>query len=168
MGGAVVGPLGGYQPSKYLDGDSHVVYNSWNPRQGLAILDALIRDYRATCPGDHIKLLGHSAGAGIIHAWVSANSGFGRVNAILLADPKRAAGPGSAGLASIPGNGLIGYPLAGVDANFGDIPVLSICQHDDVVCNVRAGWFGYLTGAHMRYDGDADSYGTDWSGVWFL
>lgn len=169
IGGLAVSIQGGWQSSAYLSNGQRVEYDSWRPLQGLENLNSAIQDHRNQCPGDHIKIVGHSEGAAIAHQWIAEHHGFGRINGILLADPKRVAGPGWAGLADIPGSFLIGYPLSGVDANFGDTPVLTICQHDDMVCNTEAGWFGYLfTGAHVRYNFDANYYGTDWRGVAFL
>lgn len=168
IGGLQLGLLtGSAQDSSILIGDQRVGYNSLDPNGGLRELDRLIRNHRASCPGDHIKIMGHSEGAAITHAWVTAHNGYGNVNAVLLADAKRVAGPGWGGLSSIPGAFLIGYPLAGVDDFFGDIPVLSVCNHDDMVCNTEAGWWGYYTGAHVRYDADAANYGNDESGVRF-
>lgn len=168
MGGLQVGFVTGTgQDSTGMTGNQRVGYNTADPVGGLAELDRLVNKHRSECPRDHIKLMAHSEGAGITHAWVTAHNGFGNVNAVLLADPKRVAGPGWAGLASVPGNGIIGYPLAGVDDWFGDIPVLSVCNHDDMVCNTEAGWFGYLTGAHGRYNWDSNSYSNWGSGVRF-
>lgn len=169
VGGAKVSwTTGTWEDSSYLAGDQRVGYETLNPFGGLVELDRLINEHRNECPDDHIKLLGHSEGAGIIHAWVTAHNGYGNISAVLLADPKRIAGPGGPGLSSSHFAPLIGYPLAGVDDWFGDIPVLEVCNHDDIVCNAEAGWYGYLfTGAHGRYNGDADTY-SDWdSGVWF-
>ncbi|MCU1640447.1 MAG: Cutinase [Nocardia sp.] len=148
--------------------DQPVGYNSADPMSGLNELDRLFWLHRSQCPDDHIKLIGHSEGAGIVHAWVTAHQDVGNANAILLADPKRDAGPGWAGLASTPGSGIIGYPLAGVDDWFGGFPVLTVCNHDDQICDTSAGWQGYLFGgAHTRYDFNVWDYG-DWdSGVWY-
>ncbi|WP_067813720.1 cutinase family protein [Nocardia inohanensis] len=145
-----------------------VGYNSADPMSGLNEIDRLFWQHRGQCPGDHIKLIGHSEGAGLLHAWVTNHQDVGDANAILLADPKRAAGPGWAGLSSTPGNGLIGYPLAGVDDWFGGFPTLTVCNSDDQVCDTSAGWWGYLFGgAHSRYDFNVWDYG-DWdSGVWY-
>jgi cutinase len=169
VGGFRIGLDGFGENSSYLAVNQPVGYNSADPMSGLNELNRLFWQHRDACPEDHVKLIGHSEGAGIIHAWVTANQGVENANAILLSDPKRAAGPGSAGLANNPLGVLLGYPLAGVDANFGDFPVLSVCQHDDVICNEEAGWYGYwFAGAHGRYNFDANAYG-DWdSGVAFL
>jgi cutinase len=157
------------QDSGYLNVNQRVGYNSADPNSGLRELDRLIWQHRNTCPTDHLKLLGHSEGAGLIHVWVSQHQWFPNANAVLLADPKRVAGPGSAGIA---GNPLAphfpGPPLAGVDADFGDFPVLEVCNGDDWICNEEAGPIGYaVKGVHGDYMYSADAYG-DWdSGVWF-
>ncbi|WP_222932678.1 cutinase family protein [Nocardia yunnanensis] len=145
-----------------------VGYNSADPMSGLNELDRLFWQHRNDCPGDHIRIIGHSEGAGIVHAWVTAHQDVDNANAILLSDPKRDAGPGWAGLSSTPGSGIIGYPLAGVDDWFGGFPVLTVCNHDDQICDTSAGWWGYLFGgAHGRYDFNVWDYG-DWdSGVWY-
>jgi cutinase len=167
IGGLAVGGQGTWQSSSYVVASHLIGYNSADPQDGLNQLTQAIDRHRWVCPGDHITVLGHSEGAGIVHAWVTAHNGYGNTNAVLLADPKRVAGPGWAGLASIPGNQLIGYPLAGVDDWFGDVPVLEVCNHDDMICNTEAGWFGYFTGAHTRYDANVFHYG-DWdNGVLF-
>lgn len=169
MGGFAVNLQGTWENSEYILDAQPVGYDSLDPMGGLQNLDAAIQWHRSECPGDHIKLVGHSEGAAIIHAWVTAHDGFGDINAVLISDPKRVPGPGWGGLSSTPGNWLIGYPLTGVDDWFGDIPVLTICNHDDQVCNTEAGWWGYLfAGAHGRYNFSADAYGEWDSGVWFL
>ncbi|MGV9663908.1 cutinase family protein [Nocardia niigatensis] len=148
--------------------DQSVGYNSADPMSAYNQLDQLFRSHRNECPRDHIRLIGHSEGAGILHAWITAHQNAGNTNAILLSDPKRAPGPGSAGLSATPWNWLIGYPLAGVDDWFGNTPVLTICNHDDQICDTSAGWTGYVfAGAHDRYDFNVWDYG-DWdSGVWY-
>ncbi|MET8426299.1 hypothetical protein [Nocardia sp. NPDC004860] len=148
--------------------DQSVGYNAADPMSALNEIDRLFWSHRTECPRDHIRLIGHSEGAGILHAWVTAHQDAGNANAILLSDPKRAPGPGSGGLSSTPGNWLIGYPLAGVDDWFGNIPVLTVCNHDDEICDTSAGWLGYVfAGAHDRYDFNVWDYG-DWnSGIWY-
>src|SRR5690606_23769168 len=169
VGGFVVSLSHGTgQPSTYMGVDQPVGYNGLNPVGGLRELDRLYWQHRNRCPGDHVKILGHSMGAAIVHTWVSEHRYEPRVSAVLLSDPKRAAGPGSDGLAGNSLNFVVGYPLAGTDANFGIVPVLSVCNSADVVCNEVAGWHGYLfTGAHTNYSADADDYPDNASGVWF-
>ncbi|MEV4127137.1 cutinase family protein [Nocardia sp. NPDC049707] len=167
VGGLAIGLFGFGEDSTYLAADQPVGYNSADPMSGLRELDRLFWQHRNACPDDQVTLIGHSEGAGIIHAWVTAHQDVENANAILLSDPKRVAGPGSAGLSGDPLAPLVGYPLAGVDDDFGDFPVLQVCNHDDVICNEEAGWFGYLTGAHGRYDYSSQHYSDDVSGVWF-
>ncbi|MFR9752491.1 hypothetical protein ACL02S_15850 [Nocardia sp. 004] len=164
-----IGGLGDNTSSVFIPYvDQPVGYNSLDPMSGFRELDRLFWLHRSRCPGDHIRLIGHSEGAGILHAWVTAHQNVGNANAILLADPKRAPGPGWGGLSSTPGNWIVGYPLAGVDNWFGNFPVLTVCNHDDQICDTSAGWWGYLFGgAHNRYDFNVWNYG-DWdSGVWY-
>ena len=167
VGGLYVALNGTYENSAYIGADVAVGYDSLNPGQGLANLGYTVDMLRAECPADHLKLVGHSEGAALVHAWVSAHPFAENVSAVLISDPKRVAGPGWAGLADVPGAWLVGYPLAGVDANFGAVPVLNVCRHDDMVCNTQAGWFGYFTGAHTSYNYSPDAYPDYASGIWF-
>ncbi len=145
-----------------------VGYNSADPMSGLNEINRLFWSHRDQCPDDHIRLIGHSEGAALVHAWVTGHQDVGNANAILLSDPKRAPGPGGAGLSATPGNHLIGYPLAGVDDWFGGFPVLTVCNHDDQICDTNAGWWGYFfAGAHSRYDFNVWNYGAWDSGVWY-
>lgn len=168
VGGFTVHGAGTWQNSGYLHGNRRVEYNSTEPWQGLGNLNAAIWQHRTACRNDHIKLIGHSEGAMIVHVWVTQNQGFSRLNAVLLADPKRSPGPGSGGISSsLPGFGIHVAPWTGTDNWFGNIPVLTVCNRDDVICNTDAGWFGYLTGAHTRYNYSAFSYGNFERGVRF-
>jgi cutinase len=142
--------------------------NSQSAREGVDELNRLIRDQRALCPGQHAKAIGFSEGAAVVHIWVTENwQTFGNVNAVLIADPKRAAGPGAAGLAGQWYSGVIGFPLAGADTFFGNIPTVTICT-DDVICDSAAasGWLGYPA-KHMNYSFDVDVYSDDGHGQWF-
>lgn len=154
-------------PSDYLAVDQPVGYNTLAPMEGYNELNRLFWQHRNACPDDHVKLIGHSEGAGILHAWVTAHQNIENANAILLSDPKRIAGPGNAGLANSPLAPIVGYPLAGVDANFGEFPVLEVCNYNDVICNDTGHWLGYASGAHGRYSYDANSYGDNESGDWY-
>jgi cutinase len=183
IGGLQIGlTTGTGQNSSYLDVNQRVGYNSADPMTGFNEIGRLFWRHRSACPDDHITLLGHSEGAGILHAWVTANQDVPEANAVLLSDPKRVAGPGGPGLAYDPVGAVLGfpvgepirllvaalvrYPLAGVDDDFGAFPVLEVCQHDDIICDINAGWYGYLFGrAHVRYNVHADSYGNDETGV---
>jgi cutinase len=142
--------------------------NGASARSGVDELNRLIRDQRAACPGQHAKAIGFSEGAAVVHTWVSENwQTFDNVNAVLIADPKRAAGPGASGLAGQWYSGVVGPPLAGADASFGNIPTVTICT-DDVICDSTAasGWLGY-PGKHMNYDFNVDVYSNDANGQWF-
>lgn len=141
-----------------------VGYQSYVTRSGVDELNRLIRTHRAQCPGDHIKAIGYSGGAAALHIWVTENY-LPNLNAILLSDPKRPAGPGGPGFAALEA-WLVGYPLAGVDAYYGATPVLSVCYHADHICSSDASWNGYLfEGAHGNYNFDVHSYGNWESGT---
>lgn len=153
------------QDSMYVWSNQPVGYNTSDPASGVNELSRLFWFHRDQCPGDHIRIVAHSEGAAIAHAFVTANPDAGNANAVLLADPKYVGPPGGPGLAA--SGGFLGWPLAGVDDWFGGWPVLTVCNSDDVICNSPAGWFGYFTGAHGRYDMNGFDYG-DWdAGVWF-
>lgn len=161
------------QPSLYIPSDQPVGYNSIDILDGVRELDRLFNEYRGRCQGSHIKILGHSGGAAVVHVWVSRNTHVTNATAVLAADPKRAAGPGGDGLA---GN-LLAAPAgwlgifrgaAGTDSDFGDFPVLTICNAGDVVCNEDAGWRGYLyTGVHGKYDLNPWNYPNFIRGQWY-
>lgn len=163
-----VGGLGNNDSSVFPTVHQRVGYNSADTRGGVNELNRLVRDHRNQCGGDHIKIIGHSGGAAVVHVWVSENGGgFGNVNAILLADPKRAAGPGGPGFAQTDFPFNIYPPLAGSDANFRGVPVLTICNGNDHICNSQSDWIGYATGAHSAYDFDVNHYSNNASGVVF-
>ena len=142
----------------------------YNARQGVNELNRLIRDQRNACPDQHVKALGFSLGAAVVHTWVTENhETIDNVNAVLIADPKRAAGPGNAGAAAHPAVApVVGAPLAGADNFFGDIPVLTLCT-DDIICDADAasGLPGYFTGKHGNYNFNVDVYSDDARGQWF-
>jgi predicted alpha/beta-fold hydrolase len=51
-------------------------------RQGVNELNRLIRDHRNACPGQHVKAVGFSLGAAVVHTWVTENwQTFDNVNA---------------------------------------------------------------------------------------
>lgn len=171
VGGFVVtATQGSWQSSTYIRANQHVGYHSTDPASGLRELDRLVFEHRSQCPGDHIKIVGHSMGAAIVHQWVAEHQWFPRANAVLLADPKRLADPwnGPSGLANNPLNFVVGYPLRGVDANFGAFPVESICRWQDVICRDTGNWWGYVTGVHNAYNYDAFFYGTNMRGTLML
>jgi cutinase len=153
----VGGFTGGGQDSSYLQGNQRVGYNTLDPVAGKNEINRLFWQHRNQCPRDHIKLVGHSEGAGLVHVWVTENQRVANANVVLLADPKRwAPGNGGAGIAQY--GGFLGYPLAGVDDWFGRFPVLSLCRSDDGICSVGAGPNGYVSGHHGWYDMNAGSY----------
>ncbi|WP_456697527.1 cutinase family protein [Aeromicrobium sp. P5_D10] len=145
--------------------------NSQSAREGVNELNRLIRDQRAACPSQHAKVIGFSEGAAVAHIWVSENwRTFNNVNAVLISDPKRAAGPGAAGLAGQFYSGIVGSPLSGADSNFGNIPTVTICTND-VICDsaAQSGWIGYFwnPSAHLNYSFNVNDYSDDGNGQWF-
>ncbi|SEP00192.1 cutinase family protein [Amycolatopsis saalfeldensis] len=149
--------------------------NSQSARQGVDELNRLIRNQRAACPGQHVKAVGFSEGAAVLHIWVTENwKTFGNVNAVLIADPKRdphgLGGPGLAGQApSVIFGPIVGYPLVGVDSFFGNIPTVSLCT-DDIICDEAAasGWIGYAQHKHTEnYNFNVDVYSDNGVGQWF-
>lgn len=162
------------QPSLYIQGaDQPVGYNSLDITDGVRELGRLFYEYRDRCPGSHIKILGHSGGAAVVHVWVSQNKYVGNVTAILAADPKRPAGPGGPGLAghilAVPADWLGFFRGAsGTDADFGTVSVLTICNDGDWVCNINAGPKGYATThVHGNYDLNPWNYPNFVSGQWY-
>lgn len=116
--------------------------NGASARAGVNELNRLVRDQRNACPGQHVKAVGYSLGAAVVHIWVTENwQTFGNVNAVLISDPKHQAPPGANG-GSVPFGGIVGAPLAGADRYFGNVPVKSIC-HWDYVCDESAGIWTY-------------------------
>lgn len=161
------------QPSLYIPSDQPVGYNSIDILDGVRELDRLFNEYRGRCQGSHIKILGHSGGAAVVHVWVSRNKHATNITAILAADPKRPAGPGGPGLAGH----LLAAPLdwigffrgaSGTDADYGTVPVLTICNDGDWVCNLDAGPEGYATThVHGNYDLNPWNYPNFISGQWY-
>ncbi|CAM5232088.1 cutinase family protein [Streptomyces xanthochromogenes] len=156
----------------------HVSYFSQVPsgpsvRQGVGELNRLVRNQRAACPWQHVKMGGYSMGAAVVHVWVSENwRTFDNVNAVLLADPKRQGGPGTNGSAA-PFGGVIGAPLAGADRDFGNVPVKSICYWD-YICDESAGIGTYPKNHNDNYwpdfnmDHHADDSNEQWyNGAWY-
>lgn len=159
---------GSWEDSTYLSADQLVAYDSFNPAQGLANLDQAYQSYRAACPADRVQIIGHSEGAALAHIWVTQHQTERGVSAVLIADPKRSAGPGGVGLAGDPLGPFLVPMLAGTDANFGSVPVLEVCRWDDVICNEPSGWLGYVAGVHTNYDFDAADYSFGESGTEFF
>lgn len=163
-----IGGLGNNDSSVFPTVHQRVGYNSVDTRNGVNELNRLIRDHRNQCPGDFIKAIGHSGGAAALHVWVSENGNIGRMSVVLLADPKRAPGPGGPGFAQTDFPFNLYPPLAGADANFRGVPVLTICNAGDHICNSQAGWEGYaFQGTHAAYDFDVNHYANNASGVVF-
>lgn len=127
---------------------------------GIGALAKAVNDTRAACPGSALTLAGHSQGAAIVHVYLSRN-GLANGNAVLYADPKQAGTGQSDDLFRFGG-----YPIAGTDANFRGVPTVSICNRDDVICNRAAGWGGYFSGAHGRYNFDARAYAGKTGVIW--
>lgn len=158
VGGLTAGP----QTSAYFNAQQPVGYNGLDSNDGLRELGRLFWLHRNACPGDHIKIIGHSQGAGIVHQFTQQNPNPGNVNAVLVADPKRAPGPGNGGMMQI----IPFHPLSGIDGDFGGWPTLTICNHDDGVCNLEGGSF-VGNPSHGNYDMNVWAYGNWDNGVWF-
>lgn len=147
--------------------NQRVGYNSYDTRAGVNELNRLVREHRRVCFNDHIKIIGHSGGAAVVHVWASENGRTigGRTNVIALADPKRPAGPGGPGFAAtdFPFNTI--PTLAGADANYGGLPFLQVCNSDDHICNSQSGWNGYAFGGrHGAYDFNPRNYSNNANG----
>lgn len=154
-----------YTESASFTGDTLVSYHTLNPEQGIAALDAAVNTARTTCPATHLRIVGHSMGAAVVHIWAQRHPGYPNTNLVLLADPKRAPGPGAGGLAGIPAAWLLGPPIMGVDSNFGGIPTLTVCDERDIICEASTTPRGYMTGAHQAYSFDAADYDDTTTGV---
>lgn len=153
------------EDSRYLDVNQPVGHNSADPQSGINELTRLINLHRAQCPHDHILVLGHSEGALVAHVWASRAGSFPNLNMVLIADPKRPAGPGGPGFSAVPPLSWLPYPYSGADNLFGDIPVLEICHPTDHVCNSDSDWNGYFNGVHNAYDFHARDYSTTETGL---
>lgn len=159
---------GGQDSRGFVGYDQPVGYNSYDTQGGVNELNRLIRQHRAACPGDWISMTGHSGGAAVVHAWIEQNGNIGNINAVLLADPKRAAGPGGPGFAQTdwPFNTI--PTLAGANANFRGVPTLTLCRARDHICNSQSDWGGYFSGVHGAYDFDVNHYSKTGNGVVWL
>lgn len=163
MGGFVVS---GAQDSSYFGVNQPVGYNTYDPMGGYNELDRLVTDHRAACPGDHIKILGHSEGAAIVHAWAGKEGHrFDNTSLVLIGDPKRLGGIGLNGISEL-GNGWLGFPLAGNDDNYGGLPALQVCRWRDVICHNNWDWSGYFAGEHNWYPFAAHEYPTGLNDTW--
>ncbi|WP_374984201.1 cutinase family protein [Streptomyces fradiae] len=147
--------------------------NGASARAGVNELNRLVRDQRAACPHQHVKMGGYSLGAAVVHIWITENrQTFGNVNAVLIADPKRQGPPGADG-GAVPYGGVVGAPLAGADRFFGNVPVKTIC-HWDYVCDESAGIWTYPHNhvANYPHDFDMDHHddraNEEWyNGAWY-
>ncbi|MGW5147539.1 hypothetical protein [Rhodococcus koreensis] len=142
--------------------DQRVGYNSYSTRGGVSELNRLARDHRKECPGDHIHAVGHSGGAAVVHVWAKENGNIGNASIVLLADPKRPAGPGGPGFAATDPPFNLYPPLAGADGNYGGLPAMQVCNGTigggDHICNSQVGWGGYNSGVHGQYDFNVDHW----------
>ena len=161
-----IGGLGNNDSSAFPSVDQRIQYNSFDTRDGANQLDKAIRAHRSACPSDHIKAIGHSGGAAALHVWASENGSKigGNANIVLLSDPKRPAGPGGPGFAASDFPFNVIQPLAGANANYGGLPTLTVCNHDDHICNSQSDWGGYQSGRHSAYDFDVNHYSNTASG----
>jgi cutinase len=167
----VVGGFGDTGAGIFTGGvDARVNYSAQltgaSAQEGVNELNRMIREHRAAFPDQHIKVVGYSEGAAVVHTWASQNSGtIDNVNTVLISDPKRQGGPGADGLSGQPYAGIVGAPLSGADRNFGNIPTVSVCTND-VICDSSApsGWPGSLTGAHGNYSFNVDDYSDNGNG----
>ena len=148
---------GGWQDSLYIVANEHVQYDSNNAIAGLDRLRFIMNVHREVCPNDHIKMVGHSQGAGIVHQWVEENQWYPNANAILLADPKMHEWPGGDGFSRE--LWWMGYPMAGNDDWFGNFPTATLCQWRDHICRADSDWNGYFSGVHTWYDFNGFNYG---------
>lgn len=159
-------PFSDYDDSLYIRADEHIGWHTLDPEQGITLLNAAVVANRVFCHTTHLRIIGHSMGAAIVHLWAQRHPGYPNTNLVLLADPKRAPGPGAGGLAGIPAANLLGPPIAGVDANFGGIPTLTICNSEDLICEADAGLKGYaVEGVHQAYTFNANAYDNTTTGV---
>lgn len=151
--------------------NQRVGYFTYDTRAGINELNRLAWDHRNACPGDRIRAVGHSGGAAVVHQWASENGQHfrGKASIVLLADPKRPAGPGGPGFAQtdFPFN-LIGNGLAGANANYGGLPTIQVCQNRDHICNSQSSWDGYLNGVHQWYDFNVNNYPWGLNANWYL
>ena len=136
-------------------------------QEGVDNLQAAAVAHRQACPSDHVQAFGFSEGAAVVHSWVSQKQ-FPNSSAVLIGDPKRPAGPGGPGFASLGFLVGLGAPLTGVDGNYGNVPVLQVCRRTDGICDIFAGPIGYFTGEHLRYDFDVRNYVPRSRGTWYL
>lgn len=167
----VVGGLGNNDSLGFDGMNQRVGYNSFDTRWGINELNRLVWDHRNACPGDRIRAVGHSGGAAVVHRWATENGQHfqGKASIVLLADPKRPAGPDGPGFAAtdFPFN-VTFNGLAGADNNYGGLPALQVCNKSDHICNAWASWDGYLNGTHNNYVFDVNHYPFGINGQWYF
>ena len=161
--------VGGYNngdaqafPDQFVDVKVHYSGALNDMQGGIDALAGAVNAYHAKCGATApLTLAGHSQGAAIVHVYLSR---FGLVNgnAVLVSDPKQIGTGESDHLFSFGG-----APIAGTDANFKGVPTVSLCNRDDVICNDAAGWYGYFTGAHGRYDFNPHDFAGQTGIRWF-
>ena len=118
---------------------------------GIRELDKTVANVRAACPATTLGFAGFSQGSVIVHVYLQRKGAMYKDNAwyVAYSDSKQDVTGQSSALFL-----LAGPPTAGVDANFGGVPGVSICYIDDVICNKNAktGWFGYsFGGTHTEH-----------------
>lgn len=157
-----VGGLGNNNSTGAVNVNQRVGYNSADTRGGVSELNRLVWDHSKACPGDRLRIMGHSGGAAVVNVWGKENGRFfvGKASLVLLADPKRPAnwynGPGFAS-SDFPFN--LYPPLAGGNDNFQGLPRISVCRvNSDHICASRVGWEGYAGGRHNDYTFDMNAY----------
>lgn len=152
-----VGGVGGGD-SRYIQAQQPVQYSAFpfaaSIDEGVRELNRLYNAQRALCPGQHVKVVGHSNGAAVVSTWFS-QAFRPNTNGVLLGNPKR---PGT-GISQI-----TGLPNGGTNANYRGAPVLDVCQRRDPICNFPAGPAGYFDGTHQRYQ-PAPAWGDTGNGM---
>lgn len=146
-----VGGVGGGD-SRYIGAQQPVGYSAqpfaFSIDEGVRELNRLYNAQRAQCPGQHIKVMGHSNGAAVVSTWFS-QAFRPNTNGVLLGNPKRA----GTGISAI-----TGLPNGGTNSNYRGAPVLDVCQRRDPICNYPSGPAGYFDGTHQRYAFNPNAY----------
>lgn len=154
----VVGGLNNNDSQGFIGADQRVGYNSYVLRTGIDELKRLVRQHRSQCPGDHISMTGYSGGAAVVHVAARELGNIGRINAVLLSDPKeKGAPPHGPGFAATDPPFMFWPDLGGADSNFGGIPTFRDCRISDHICNSKAPWSGYPSN-HGGYDLNVNAY----------
>lgn len=116
--------------------------------EGVRELDRLYHDQRRVCPGQRVKVIGHSNGAAVVSTWFSLAHRH-NTSGILLGNPKRE----GTGISAI-----TGLPNGPTNSNYNGAPVLDVCQVRDPICNHPAGPNGYFDGTHTNYAYSPNAY----------